>query len=73
MASVTPGNKINHTDMPTLIGSPVVIRSLVDFSERRGIVKAYDATSGKVRVNQGRNDFWASAVNKATEYVFIPL
>mgnify|MGYP007027865829 CR=1 FL=1 len=63
--------KINHTDMPSLIGQAVVIRSNIDHSEKRGVIGAYDSVGGWVRIDVNRSNFWAKTTNQPNEYVYL--
>ena len=66
-----PKAKITHADLPTLIGQPIVVRSNVDNSEKRGVIGAYDAVHNVVRVDVNRSHFFANTVNQSTEYVYM--
>lgn len=72
MPSLTSKNKINHTDLPVLVGQSVTVRSNVDNSEKRGIVGFYDSVKNYVRVDFNRSSFWVqTVVNDASQYVYI--
>lgn len=55
--------------LSSLIGTTVVVRSTLDGSERRGIIRANDSVNNKVRIDQGKGHFWQSTTTTGV-YIF---
>ncbi len=63
-----PQKKINHSDLPSVSGQTVVIRSNVDNSEIRGVVIA---TLGNFAlVQQNRSQFYVPLNPASPQYIF---
>jgi hypothetical protein len=59
------------SELSTLIGHNVVIRSNVDNSEKRGTIIAYDASKNAIQVDQNKSHFWQSCVTgRDNVYIF---
>lgn len=69
MPNTAASTKVNHADLPNLLGQSVVIRFTNDESEKRGVVSVYDSVNQKVRINQGKRHFWVPSVNTTAHII----
>ena len=68
MASIQ--TKRQASELPSLIGSKITIRSNVDNSEKKGIIIAYDATKNSVQVDQNKSHFWVNLTTPGNVYIY---